>query len=138
MTTTTTKTLKTLLVLALACGAAHVTASDEGELKSTLARHGLGDYADTLLKEHVTLEDMPELTDADLRDLHIPLYARIVMLKLISDGRFAADNWFARPDGTMMHKDVHSLPHGEKAMMMCLTDPACMVKLKKRMKQEYG
>ena len=92
---------KTLLVVALAYGAALVAASDEGDdrIKSTLARHGLGEFADRLLKERVTLEDLPELTDADLRDLHIPLYARIVMLKLISDGRFAADNWFARPDG---------------------------------------
>ncbi len=46
---------------------------------------GLERYADVFHANEITAEALPELTDADLRELGLPLGPRKVLLKAIRD-----------------------------------------------------
>jgi hypothetical protein len=54
------------------------------QLSSVLARNGLGQYADVLLKEDVSLDTIGLLTDQQLKELRIPLGPRAKLIKLFS------------------------------------------------------
>jgi class 3 adenylate cyclase/DNA-binding transcriptional ArsR family regulator len=53
------------------------------DIRSWLEHHGLGKYAQTLAENEVDWAVLPELTDADLREVGLPLGARKKLLKAI-------------------------------------------------------
>lgn len=56
------------------------------EITSWLKGHGLGEYADLFAEQRIDRETLAELTDADLKELGIPLGPRKKLLKAIRSG----------------------------------------------------
>jgi hypothetical protein len=54
------------------------------DLATVLAEHGLGQHAAVLLAEEVTVANVGELSDGDLKELGIPLGPRRQIMKLFS------------------------------------------------------
>ncbi len=56
------------------------------DIRQWLEGLGLGEYAEVLEAEKVTLDTLPELTDSELRELGLPLGPRKALLKAIREG----------------------------------------------------
>ena len=54
-----------------------------GGIREWLEQRGLGEFAQAFESERVDLEALPELTDADLKELGLPLGPRRKLLKAI-------------------------------------------------------
>jgi release factor glutamine methyltransferase len=67
-------------------------------LRARMADHGLGEFADTLMGEQYSLATAGELTNADLKELGIPMRPRKALLKLFGGGAGDAHGG-ADPDG---------------------------------------
>jgi class 3 adenylate cyclase len=51
------------------------------ELQRWLTSHGLGDFFETLAEERIRVVDLPDLTEADLRELGMPMGPRKQLLR---------------------------------------------------------
>ena len=64
-------------------------------IREWLESLGLGEYADAFEREKVTLDDLPELSDSELKDLGLPLGPRKRILRAAGDLR--AEQKSSRP-----------------------------------------
>ena len=96
-----------------------------------LVELGLEEYAKIFMEQRVDRETLPELTDADLRELGLPLGPRKKLLRaigaLVSDeGGVAAEQdvageaSFAEPEGP--HSAWERLPGERKPVTLLFTD----------------
>ena len=58
------------------------TAGADEDLAAVLAKHGLGQHAKMLVAEEITLDNIADLTNDDLKELGLPMGARVNILKL--------------------------------------------------------
>lgn len=56
------------------------------DLAAWLTAHGLGAYAETFTRNEITLQDLPLLSDADLRELGLPMGPRRRLLAAMAPG----------------------------------------------------
>ncbi|MBT6275478.1 MAG: hypothetical protein HOI95_15250 [Chromatiales bacterium] len=66
-----------------------------------LEQQGLGEFENLFAAEHIEFETLPDLTEADLKDLGLPLGSRKKLLKAIKgleDESSAAEPFPAPPD----------------------------------------
>ena len=109
-----------------------VSENERSKLQQFLERHGLQELLATFLKEGVTLDDVLEMTDKDMKDLGIKAYGqRKRLLRVIEDVHASASE--EQPGEQVQSEEPRSLPGSRGASAQSLTDTALAEETQRRL-----
>jgi len=109
-----------------------VSENERRKLQQFLESHGLQELLATFLKEGVTLDDVLEMTDKDMKDLGIKAYGqRKRLLRVIEDVHASASE--EQPGEQVQSEEPRSLPGSRGASAQSLTDTALAEETQRRL-----
>ena len=90
------------------------------DIRQWLEQLGLGKYADAFEAEEVELNHLSDLTDAELKDLGVPLGPRKTLLRAVRETRRGGlDGDEAEPDAAEVHARIPEAERRQLTVMFC-------------------